>query len=111
MPTTFDTGSLGQRIRMTRQDLGITQEELARNFGVTPQHISAIELDRRLPSLGFLAHLAERLGVTTDYLITGKHPSFSDPLAAISTDDSLSNEAKKTLITIIKIFRRANSKP
>ena len=41
---------------------------MAKALGVTPQHISAIEQDKRVPSLPFLIRLAEYLGVTIDYL-------------------------------------------
>lgn len=108
---TGSTGSerLGQRIKMKRHDRGLTQEELANRLDVTPQHISAIELDKRLPSLSFLARLAERLDVTTDYLITGKNSTASDVAAAIMADSSISDEAKKALIVMIKVSRQANS--
>ncbi|MDP2729985.1 MAG: helix-turn-helix transcriptional regulator [Dehalococcoidales bacterium] len=103
--------SLGQRIKMKRRELRITQEELATQLGVSPQHVSAIEVDRRLPSLKFLARLAEHLEVTTDYLITGKHPATGDPIVAIMGDDSMSGEAKRALISIIMIAREAYSNP
>jgi len=54
--------SIGKRIRKRRQILKITQQELAKAIGVTPQHISAIEQDKRDPSLSSLARLAEELG-------------------------------------------------
>jgi transcriptional regulator with XRE-family HTH domain len=37
------------------------------------------EQGRREPSLGLLVRLAQELGVTTDYLLTGETPA-SDPL-------------------------------
>ena len=59
--------SIGKRIRKRRQELELTQENLARALGLTPQHISGIEQDKRGPSLSSLANLAEELGVTVDY--------------------------------------------
>ena len=64
--------NLGQRIRKRREFLNITQQELAQAPGVTPQHISVVEQDKRAPSLTFLAKLAEKIGVSTDYLVSGK---------------------------------------
>jgi transcriptional regulator with XRE-family HTH domain len=56
--------TVGQRTRMRRQALKLTQQELAKGIGLSPQHISAIEQDKRAPSLPSLAKLAEELGVT-----------------------------------------------
>jgi transcriptional regulator with XRE-family HTH domain len=56
--------SIGDRVRKRRKHLKVTQQELAEAIGVTPQHISAIEQDRREPSLDSLARLAVELGVT-----------------------------------------------
>ncbi len=109
MTTTADGKSLGQRIKIGRQGLGIRQEELAKRLRVTAQHISAIELGRRSPSLDFLARLAEQLDVTTDYLITGKQQDVVDPVVAIVSDNTLPNEAKKALIILVKFLRKAAS--
>lgn len=94
--------SIGDRIRKRRQGLKITQQELAEAIGVTPQHVSAIEQDKRDPSLARLARLAEELGVTVDYLVTGKEGGIADPIPAIKADKRLNLKAKKALITLIE---------
>ncbi len=80
----------------------ITQQELAKAIGVTPQHISAIEQDKRDPSLSSLAKLAEELGVTIDYLVTGKESVITDAIPAIKGDKDLKLKAKKALIGLIQ---------
>src|SRR5580700_9176566 len=45
----------GQPVRQARQDLRLTQRELAEKLGVKPAHIAYLELDRRRPSLPLLA--------------------------------------------------------
>jgi transcriptional regulator with XRE-family HTH domain len=98
--------SLGQRIKQKRQILGMTQEELAKKLKVTSQYISAIELDKRLPSLNFLARLAEELSATTDFLLTGKqHCDGSDAITAIMADQSLPDEVKKSLAVVVKFLQ------
>jgi transcriptional regulator with XRE-family HTH domain len=67
----------------TLQKLGLTQLQLARALGVTPQHISVIEKDKQAQSLD---SLAKELGVTTDYLITGKESVASDVISVIKAD-------------------------
>ena len=97
--------SLGQRIRKRRDTLGITQQVLAEALKVTPQHISAIEQDKRIPSLRFLIKLGEQLGVSIDYLAVGKESVVTDTIPAIKADKSLPLAVKRSLITLVETFR------
>jgi len=97
--------SLGQRIRTRRQALKVTQQQLAEAIHLTPQHISAIEQDKRAPSLPSLARLAVELGVTVDYLVTGKEGVITDTIPAIKADKTLKLEAKKALIALVRSLR------
>ena len=101
--------SIGKRIRKRRQELKLTQENLARALGLTPQHISGIEQDKRSPSLASLAKLAEELGITVDYLVTGKEGVIVDTIPAIKADKKLSLESKKSLITLVKELYETHS--
>ena len=97
--------TVGQRTRMRRQALKITQQELAEGIGMSPQHISAIEQDKRAPSLPALAKLAEELGVTIDYLVTGKEGVITDTIPAIKADKTLNLEVKRALIALVREWR------
>jgi transcriptional regulator with XRE-family HTH domain len=97
--------SLGERITNRRQELGITQRQLATVLNITPQHISAIEKEKGAPSLAFLIRLAEELGVTTDYLLTGKESVLTDSVAAIKADKSLDKATKSSLVSLIRKLR------
>ena len=94
--------SIGDRIRKRRQELGWTQSRLAQALGVTPQHISIVEQDKRAPSLSSLTKLAQELGVTLDYLITGKQTSITDSIPAIKSDKKLTLQSKNSLITLVE---------
>lgn len=94
--------SLGQRIRKRRGVLKLTQQQLAESVNLSRQHISAIEEDKRAPSLESLVKIAEELGVTVDYLLTGKESLITDAIPAIKADKKLKLEVKKALITIIQ---------
>ncbi len=94
--------SLGQRIRKKRQSLKITQQELAQAIGMTPQHISAIEQDKWSPSLAILPKLAEVLGVSTDYLLSGKEGVITDVIPAIKADKTLPLKVKRALIALVE---------
>jgi transcriptional regulator with XRE-family HTH domain len=100
---------LGSRIKARREELGLTQLQLAQSLGVTPQHISVIEKDKRSPSLESLAKLALELGITTDFLITGKQTILSDCVSVIKADDKLTLEHKNALVSIIKALRNKTS--
>jgi len=97
--------SLGKRIRKRRQILKITQQELAQALGVTPQHISAIEQDKGAPSLALLPKLAEELGVSVDYLLSGKEGIITDTIPAIKADKRLKLKAKRALIALVEELR------
>ena len=100
--------SLGQRIRKRRQILKLTQQQVAEALDLTPQHVSAIEQNKRTPSLTSLAKLAEELGVTVDYLVAGKEGVITDTIPAIKADKKLKLEVKKALITLVQALQRGN---
>jgi transcriptional regulator with XRE-family HTH domain len=61
---------LRANMRILRQELGISQSELARRCGKTPGYICDMERGRRAPNLTTLALIAEGLGVTPAVLIS-----------------------------------------
>lgn len=100
--------TLGQRIRKRREALNITQQELGQALGVTPQHISVVEKGKRAPSLNFLAKLADHLGVSIDYLVSGKvgkEGIAPNIILAIKADKRLKLKAKRALIALVEELR------
>src|SRR5438128_7665435 len=63
--------ALGQRLRRLRKERGLSQRELA-GPGVSYAYISRIEAGARRPSVKALRVLAQKLGVSADYLETGR---------------------------------------
>lgn len=59
---------LGTCIRKARTDLGLTQEKLSEQTGVSLRHIANIEKGRMNPSYEILRLLIRRLGVSTEIL-------------------------------------------
>lgn len=100
---------IGQRIRERRESLKLTQKQLAEALGLTPQHISAIEQEKRLPSISSLAKFAEELGVNIDYLVTGKEGTVTEIIPAIKADKNLSIEVKDALVRIVKTLYEAKT--
>ncbi len=62
---------VGQRIVERRKKLGITQEALAEISDVTTQFVSYAESGKRAMRPENLLKIANALGVSTDYLLTG----------------------------------------
>lgn len=90
--------TFGQVIRKGRQELHLTQRELAEKVGVKPAHIAYMELDRRRPSLPLLARIADILGLDREMLINLSHPEAKpfmrvkqEPVPAASKDRVWSN--------------------
>jgi tetratricopeptide (TPR) repeat protein len=66
-----DPTAVGQRLRQARETAGLTQRELSFE-GCTAAYVSRIEAGARVPSLQILHEFAKRLGVTPEYLATGR---------------------------------------
>jgi len=61
---------LGKRIRMARNEAGLTQPQLADRAGVGHwTSISAWEREENVPTLAHAYALARALGVSLDYLV------------------------------------------
>lgn len=61
--------TIGHRISTGRKQLGLTQEQLAEQLGVTAQAVSKWENDQSCPDINTLPKLAAILGTTTDSLL------------------------------------------
>lgn len=78
--------NLGNNIKSSRKKLGLTQEELAFQLGVTPQAVSRWESGAGMPDISMIVPLAQALSVSTD--------------ALFGMDKSSSDEAQYTKIKI-----------
>jgi len=63
---------LGLRIAALRKMQGWSQAELATRLQISTSAVGMYEQGRREPSLALLVALSELLGVTTDFLLTGR---------------------------------------
>ena len=99
--------SLGEKIRGKREAFNLTLRELAEVIEITPQHLSLLEQGKKAPSVALLAKMAQKLGVSTDYLLFNESVQSSalDPIVAIKADKSLSLKAKKALIALVEELR------
>jgi len=61
--------SIGKRIQLRREELGIRQEELAEIVNLSPNYISAIERGVKIPRLETFIRIANALDVPSDLLL------------------------------------------
>ena len=73
--------SVGQRIFRLRTERGLSQREIE-GPGVCNAYISRIEKGERTPSLRAIRTMAAGIGVTPEYLETGRDHTTTDELAA-----------------------------
>ncbi|MCI3274840.1 helix-turn-helix domain-containing protein [Streptomyces cylindrosporus] len=66
-----DPVTIGRRVQQLRGERGLTQRQLAEP-AYTPAYISTLEAGRVRPSEEALRHIAERLGVEYEELVTGR---------------------------------------
>ena len=92
---------IGQRIKMYRQQLNLTQAQLAKKAGVRNSVISFYELGDRIPSAVVIKNLATALNVSTDQLLGMKTNKTVDV-------SGLSNEEIAAVITMVETIRNAH---
>jgi transcriptional regulator with XRE-family HTH domain len=66
--------SIGKKITQLREEMGISQRELARKLGVHYQSIGRWEHDETIPDANDLRKIAEFFKVTMDYLFFDNVP-------------------------------------
>ncbi len=71
MTKKIDNTTIGGRIKKRRNDLGLSQEELAEKLFTSKQMISAYENNKTELKLQIVKELAVALGTTTSFLIDG----------------------------------------
>lgn len=79
--------TLGKRIMEHRKRMGLTQDQLAEQLGITAQAVSKWENDLSCPDIATLPKLADIFGITTDELL-GKPPKAKVYEAEVVDDDN-----------------------
>lgn len=100
--------TIGSRIAQKRKALGMTQEALAAQLGISSQAVSKWENDLSAPDIGLLPALAKALNCSTDELLTGKtddvrmipEPQRKDPSELMLRIKVLSAEGDKIRVNL-----------
>ena len=86
---------LGTRLRKEREELGITQDALAKGIGLSSEFISLLELGKRMPSLETLTALADYFRKDVSYFLKEKEETFKIILRAEGLEEKARAEIKK----------------
>ena len=69
-----DYTAMGIRLKRRREEMNLTQKQLAERVGVSTSFIGHIERAEKIASLETMARLAYALDMAMDYLVLGIHP-------------------------------------
>ncbi len=83
----------GSKLRIERENLGLTQEELAKAVGLSSEFISLLELGKRKPSLESLKAITEFLKKDIPYFLEEREAAFEK----LIKQKTLNPKAKKNL--------------
>jgi transcriptional regulator with XRE-family HTH domain len=95
MDNNIDLKQIGQRLRSTRLDRGLSQEDLSFESGIAVANISDIELGKKDIRISTFIHLIESLDVSADEILRANVPQvnallqkeFATLLSDCSTDE------------------------
>lgn len=88
--------TIAERVRTARIRAGLSQRELSEPVGVSFAYISRIEAGVRNPSVKVLRRMAPPLGVTVEWLETGRAPiEVEGPLTQKLVRDLLKQAAEQ----------------
>ena len=105
---TLESRGMGPRIRRLRVERGLSQTDLVGPY-YTAAYLSHLENEKRTPSNDVLAHIAGRLGVTVDYLLTGRDPNL-DLHLQLEVDKAIAEMHSGELDTAADSLERVRNK-
>ena len=86
---------VGTKIRKLREEMELTQEDLAKSVGLSSEFISLLELGRRSPSLESLSRIAKFLDKEISFFILEKEQSFDSLINGERIDSKTRRLLKK----------------
>lgn len=104
MTSIIDYSLIGKRIKQTRNNRKITQEQIAGDLSLSTFYISKIENGKCTPTLETLALIANYLKMDLSYLITGTS-KLEDEYYINQLSQITSKASKKQLDLIIRLAK------
>ena len=89
---------IADKIKLLREQMGITQAELARRLGVTRSGVNAWEMGITVPSTQYVVELSNLFNVSTDFLLDMKKTK------TISVE-GLSDREIAAILSVVECYR------
>ena len=105
----MESENYGSLIKNLRQQMGLTQNQVADSLGVTPGYISNVENNRSAMTLRLLMYYAELTHVSLDALIgsiDSRYESTALDYELADLTQKLSDDDKRKLVKTLKIWAR-----
>ena len=112
MAIKMDTTTIGGRIKKRRNDLGLSQEDLAEKLFTSKQMISSYENNKTELKVQIVKELAVALGTTTSFLIDGNEAVTykEETVELVALFNSINKEdVRKIAIEQLRLLTRINS--
>ena len=84
----------GRKLRFLREQIGLTQEQLANKFNLMKSSISMYENNMRIPNVELIKELANFFNVSIDYLLDNATNNTKDE--ELKEQEALKNALKKS---------------
>jgi transcriptional regulator with XRE-family HTH domain len=99
--------TVGDRVKQRRQELGLSQDALAQRAGISKSFLSDLETGKRSVGAETLLDLGRAMGVSLDFLMTGKgsedrraDKEIPASLARFAAEEGLSVRETMTLLDV-----------
>jgi transcriptional regulator with XRE-family HTH domain len=106
MPDRSDLPGLGNRLRLAREDAGLSQAQVAQMLGLHRPAISEIETESRKVSAGELTRLAKIYRVSPAWLLGERITADEKLKMAARNLEALKPKDLETVMRIIDSFKR-----
>lgn len=95
--------TLGERISFLRDNMEMTQMELAEKIGITPMTLAKYTKDLNEPRSSTISKMAQALNTTADYIL-GLTTDYSSP--GTKTSSTLNNREQNILFNFRKLSEK-----
>lgn len=104
MEIEMTNAEIGNRIRETREERGITREFLAENSEISTKFLYEIENGKKGLSAETLLKISGSLGCSCDYLLTGMEGSYKKSNELLNTIQKFDTKQQKRITKLLKLL-------
>lgn len=95
--------AMGERLRLKRKELGLTQEQIAEQLDISIKHYSEAERGIIGFSVENLIKVSDILGISIDYLLKGTCIDYPVPVKIIDIYNKCPDSKKEYLLQILEL--------